>query len=436
MKYILLTTILLSSVLFSEVTQEDVSSEKTTQVLDEKQDEKQQEDSLEPTVIKDTSGLSDEEIREVANQTDKTDKKVKAKDVIKTIVESDSKGNVDISKLQSPWEELSPTPKKYDWIQTKSKEWFKGYIKTLYKDSLEFDSDEIGLYTFDFDDIKQIKSYQILTVNIEDLALVRGIVRFKDDKITIIQGDTKYEFNRNQIISFASEGEKERDVWSGKITISLDKRDGNTKSFDYSAKADIKRRTAKTNLQLNYLGRISSKNDTQTANDHLVNEKFDSYITRHFYWTPLFSEYYKNTYKNIQARYRAGAGAGYIFLDTADAEWDISAGPAYMYTEYVSVQEGKDIISSSLALEVSTNLEWKLNSKMDLEYLYLLTWSNDSTGAYSHHMMLTLENEITSWLDFDISAIWDYTLMPQEKENGEIPLRDDFQFLIGLGIEF
>ena len=367
---------------------------------------------LKPTIIKDRSGLSDEEIRKVATQEPKSS----------------------ISKLS--WENLSPKADKYDWIQTKSGEWFKGYIKTLYKDNLEFDSDEIGLYTFDFDDIKQIKSYQIMTVNIEDIALIRGIIRFKDDKITLVQGDTKYEFNRNQIISFASEGQNERDMWSGKITISLDKRDGNTKSFDYSAKANIKRTTAKTNLQFDYLGRISQKDDAQTANDHLINEKFDIYLTRDFFWTPIFSEFYKNTYKNINARYRAGAGIGYIIVNHKNLEWDISAGPAYMHTEYVSVENNKDTVSSSLALEVSTNLEYKLNSKIDLEYLYLLTFSNNNTGAYSHHMMLTLENEITSWLDFDISAIWDYTLMPQEKENGEIPLKDDFQFLVGLGVEF
>jgi len=434
MKIILLLSIFLSSILFSEVIKENNSSVSENKSISD--ESKKEVDSLEPAIIKDTSGLSDEEIRKKANEKDKEEKKVKKKDVIKTIMESKSKEDVDISKLESTWEELSPTPKKYDWIQTKSGEWFKGYIKALYKDSLEFDSDEVGLYTFDFDDVKQIKSYQILTVNIEDIALIKGIVRFQNNKITIIQGDTRYEFNRDQIISVVSEGDRERDVWSGKITISLDKRTGNTKSFNYSAKADIKRRTAKTSLQFDYLGRISSKNDAETANDHRINEKFDIYITRHSFWTPIFSEFYRNTYKNIQSRYRAGAGLGYIFLDTARTEWDISAGPAYMYTQYVSVQKNQDNSSSSLALEISTNLEMELNSRMDLEYAYLLTLSNKSTGTYSHHMVLTLENEITSWLDFDISGIWDYTLRPKEKADGTIPLQDDFQILVGLGIEF
>ena len=435
MKYLLLFTIFLSSILFAEALKEETPMISKSKEL---ADEKQEENSLEPTVIKDTSGLSDEEIRKVATQKDEKEKetKVKAKDVIKTIIQGDSKGNVDISELQTAWEDLSPTPKKYDWIQTKSGEWFKGYIKALYKDSLEFDSDEVGLYNFDFDDIKQIKSYQILTVNIEGIALIRGIIRFKDNKITIIQGDTKYEFKRDQIISLASEGSKERDMWSGKVTISIDKRIGNIKNFNYTAKADIKRRTAKTHLQFDYLGRIAGKNNVETANDHLINEKFDVYLTRHFFWTPIASEYYENTYKNIQARYRAGIGLGYELIDTSKATWEVSGGPSYLNTEYVSVQNDKSRIASSIALELSTNLEIELNSKMDLEYSYLLTWSNDDTGAYSHHMVLTLENEITDWLDFDISGIWDYTLKPKETAEGKLPLQDDFQILIGLGIEF
>ena len=392
----------------------------------------------EPVKIEDKSGLSDEEIRKIANQKDKKEqqKDVNTTDVINTIIESDSKNKVDISKLQKSWEELSPTPKSYDWVQTKSGEWFKGYIKALYKDTLEFDSDEVGLYNFDFDDVVQIKSYQILSVNIENVAIIKGIIRFKDNKITIIQGEDKYEFEKNQIISIASEGSREKDVWSGKITISIDKREGNIKNFNYSAKANIKRRTAKTKLEFDYLGRIAGKNNVETANDHLVNEKFDVYITRHLFYTPLASEYYNNTYKNIQGRYRVGAGVGYMFVDTPKASWDISGGPAYMYTEHVSVPQDSNKVSSSFTLEISTNLDLELNSRMDLQYSYLFTLSNSDTGRYSHHMMLTLENEITSWLDFDISGIWDYTLNPQEKSDGTTPLQDDFQILIGLGVEF
>jgi hypothetical protein len=151
-------------------------------------------------LLEDTSGLSDEQLREKAKKVDKSivlDKKVSS------------------SKLKESWEKLSPTPKKYDWVQTKSGEWFKGEIKAMYNDELEFDSDEIGLYTFKFKDIKQIKSYHLIDVNIEGVANIPGIIRYKDGKIHIIQGDNTYTFDKDQIVSLALSGNKERQYWSG-----------------------------------------------------------------------------------------------------------------------------------------------------------------------------------------------------------------------------
>ena len=393
------------------------------------------ETELEPVMVKDTSGLTNDEVRKIANETDEKTK-VKTKDIIDTIIKNQDKKDIDISSLQKPWEELSPKADKYDWIQTKSGEWFKGYIKALYKDKLEFDSDEIGLHVFDFDDISQIKSYQIISVNIEKVAIFKGVIRFKNNKLTIIQGDNKYEFNRREITSLVSEGTKEKDMWSGDITVSFDTRVGNTNSFNGSIKAHIKRRTAKTHLKIDYLGRNSDKDNVQISNDHRVNEKFDIYVTRHFFWTPVLSEFYQNTFKNIQAQYKAGAGMGYVLIDDSKTDWEVSAAPAYIYIEYVSVDKKDDERVQSPAIELSTSLDIKLNKITELEYSYILNWSSDETGSYSHHMVLTLENKLTSWLDFDVSCIWDYTLNPREKENGVMPKKDDLQLLVGLGIEF
>ena len=394
-------------------------------------------DSLptEPIVIEDTSGLSDDEIRDVATETDihEDTQKVSIKKVIDAI---DDKGKIDISQIQSSWEEMSPTPVKYDWVQTKSGEWFKGEIKALYDDKLEFDSDEIGLYEFDFEDIVHIKSYQIISVNIENLASFPGVLRLKNDKITIIQGDKNYEFDRKDIVSFAPDGEKERHFWSGKITFSLDLRSGNTTQYDYSAKANVKRRTSDSRLYLDYLGRISAKDDVETANDHRLNQKYDIYLSRKFFWTPLFSEIYTDKFKNIKVQYTAGLGIGYTMVDTSKLEVSFSGGPAAILTEYESVEAGEDSEQFAPALEVSTKIEYEINRITDLTFDYKMTFTNQYSGTYKHHMVTSLENELLSWLDFDITGVWDYIAEPAPNANGVTPKRSDYQLLIGLGIEF
>jgi len=393
-------------------------------------------DLVEPVLIKDTSGLTKEELREKAKESDvqnKIKKKVPVSEVVKSI---DKSGKVDISKIQQPWEQLSPTPQKYDWIQTKSGEWFKGEIKAMYNKELEFDSDEVGLYTFKFKDIKQIKSYHIIDVNIEGVATVPGIIRYKDGKIHIIQGDDTFTFDKDQIVSLALSGEKERQYWSGKITVNLDLRSGNKKQFDYNVKANVKRRTATTRLRLDYLGRISSSNGVETANDHRVNEKYDIYQSRYFFWTPIFAEYYQDKFQNISNQYTLGAGLGYTITDTPTLEWDVSGGPAVIHTRYITVNTTDVQSPTSFSLELSTRLEYEISDKTDLNYQYKMTFTDANSGKYKHHMVLALENELLDWLDFDITAIWDYTHLPKVSSSGVQPYKNDYQLLFGLGIEF
>jgi putative salt-induced outer membrane protein YdiY len=385
--------------------------------------------------VKDTSGKSADEIREIAEKIDeKSDKKnVNLQDVFDAV---DDKGKIDIEKLQKPWEHLSPQTAGYDWIQTKSGEWFKGEIIAMYDDNLEFDSDEIGLYEFDFDDITQIKTHNMLSVNIEHVATFDGLLRFKDNKMTIIQGDTKYVFPRNQVVSLGPTSEKEKNLWSVKISLSADIRSGNKDESDYAARINLKRRTDKTRLRLDYLGRISEVNDEKTADDHRINEKFDVYLTRKFFWTPVFSEYYRDTFQNINSQITIGAGLGYTLVDTKKVEWDISAGPAVIQTKYVTVEDTQDTTVRSPALEISTKLNIDLSKRTDFKWDYKMSLTDKRSGRYKHHMITTLENELTSWMDLDITFIWDHINSPEQESDGTLPKHDDYQLLIGFGVEF
>ncbi len=395
--------------------------------------------SNEPVVVEDSSGLSDDEVREVAKEIEAVQKEVSISEVVEAI---DSDGNIDISKISLTWEELSPTPKKYDWIQTKSGEWFKGEIKAMYDDSLEFDSDEIGLHTFDFEDINQIRSYHIMSTNIEDAASIDGLVRFKDNNLTIIQGDNTFDFTREQIISFAKSGDSEFHYWSGRFTLNLDVRVGNKNQYDFTGQGYIQRRTGATRLRFDYLGRNSSYQDIdtgeliETANDYRINEKFDIYLTRKFFWTPLFSEIYHDKFQNIESQYTAGIGIGYTIAKTKTFEWDVSGGPAYKSTSYYTVPSNEEATVSSPSLEISTILEYELSKTKDIVLNAKMAFMNDTSGRYQHHIILALENELLSWLDFDITAIWDRTQMPEADVNNDIPELDDYQFLLGLGVEF
>jgi len=387
-----------------------------------------------PVVVEDTSGMSNDEVRKQAS---KDDVKVKKKEELNTAIDAMLDGTFNtLETKEKTWNDLSPSPKNYDWIQTKSGEWFKGYIKAMFDKKLEFDSSEINMHTFKFKNITQIKSYQIVGVNIEGVAIFEGVIRMKDGKITIIQGNNRFEFPKSEVISFAHSGASEKDKWYAKVSISVDWREGNTNQTDYSAQATFKRRTAKTRLVFDYLGRYTSVSKVSTVNDHRLNEKYDIYLTKNFYWTPLFSEYRQDIFKNINAQVTAGAGVGYMLINTDDREWDITAGPAVLFTNYISVAVDEKSRIASYSAEFSTKFEDEWTKDIDFTFSYKFTLTDHSSGLFKHHMLVKLENELTKWLDLDFTYVWDFTAEPAESLTGLVPKRDDFQFLIGLGIEY
>lgn len=387
-------------------------------------------------ILEDTSGLSKDAVREKAEKLDVEEGRVDVKDVIKSLEKSHPDGTVNLSEIQAIWENLSPKAEKYDWVQSKSGEWFKGEIKSLYRDDLEFDSDEIGIYVFDFDDIKQIKSYQVLSVNVDNAAIVEGILRYKDGELKVIQGDQEYSFSRDNIVALAPADGSEFDRWSGKVSLGIDIRKGNTSQLDFTARANIKRLTSRSRLIFDYLGRYSEVDNVGTVSDNRLNEKYDVFLNRNFFWTPLFGEFYQDKFANIQRQVTLGVGIGYTIFDRKNLSWYVSGGPAFINTRFYSVEVGSSPHSNSAAIEMSTSFEYDITKDITFNYDYKITLVNTNAGGFKHHMVTTLENELTDWLDLDITYVWDFLSDTETSSTGDKPSKNDHQIIVGFGVDF
>jgi hypothetical protein len=401
--------------------------------------------------IKDTSGLSEEEIRDIAL---KTDKKTQNRLIL----------NPNKNSTQKVWEQLAPTPVKFDWIELKTGEWLKGKFKAYQDNNLEFDSKKLNLLTFEFKDIYQLRTYKTMTVSIQtkedqesdffDLTSakiqVTGIIRLNRERIKIIQGNAVLEFPREQIISIAHGGESEWQYWSGKITINYNQFIGNTEQLDFNAQAKVQRRTSTTRLILNYMGNIAKKKHDSTADNHRLKETFDLFVTRKFFVTAIALEYYSDPFQNIDQEITAKVAAGYTIARNRYIEWDITGGPAQIQTKYDTVESGASKHSESWAAQFNTKVDiditknvrrifgeyYTIFKDIDLILNYQFTFTDRKSGNYKHHMLSKLENDLTSWLDLDITFIWDYLDAPTANEDGVIPKKDDYQFLVGFGIDF
>ncbi len=236
-------------------------------------------------------------------------------------------------------------------------------------------------------------------------------------------------------------GKKERDLWAIKATLSLDARQGNTDQIDYTAKVNIKRRGSTTRFLMDYIGNISKTNGgedalVETVNNHRLNASYDYFKTRYFFYTPVFAEYYRDPFINIDSRVTFGAGLGYTVIDDGRTELSFSGGPAFVKTEFVSVAAGENTSESTPAAVMKTNYDFELTKTIDFIARYNIQVGNIASGGYTHHIILTFESEITGALDFDTSFIWDRTVHPTQAADGTTPVPNDYRVTFGVSYTY
>ena len=386
----------------------------------------------EPVVVEDRSGLTKEQISDKAKRFDKEKKRLKIKDVVESI---DENGTVEVTKLLKN-RSFAPSPRDgYDWIRTKYGDWLIGHIRSLYKKELEFDSKEFGIYRFKFKDIVEMKSYAPMQVNIDNVAIFKGVIRYKEGKITIIGGEHTYTFDKDMIISITSAQERELHRWVGDFSLNVDFREGNIQQENIVFKGNLERRTPQSRLGMELLERFTKVAGQTTANDNRLNFKYDIFYTKKLFFAPVVAEFYSNQFQNIEKQYTVGLGVGYTIFDDSVVKWEVAAGPAYLYTRYIASDSDRPH-EESFSFEAYMKYEYKFNAVNKVKTDYRLTLTERRSGGYKHHVDITLENDIVKDRIFiDTSFIWDYIDTPQFAD-GTAPLKSDYQLTAGGGLRF
>ena len=339
---------------------------------------------------------------------------------------------------KSAWEAALPPADEFDWLQTTSGEWLKGELKVLYSRKLEFDSDEFGLLTIDWDDVSQLRGHGTKRVSIDTAngpITLTGVVSVTKSKVIVDGEGTTREYDRGQLISITPGASTEWDNWSAKISLGANYSRGNSDQTDFTAMINVKRRTPENRFVIDYLGNYSVSGSAQTANNHRLNAFYDIFAGRNFFWRPIFGEYFRDPFQNIDYRATVGAGAGYTIIDNADTTWDVTGGPAYRATRYVSVQPGDSQEVSTPALVAGTSYDTTLTKTVDFIGSYNFSIVNKESGTYTQHLIGTFEIELTTVLDFNVSFVWDRTQDPQPRSDGTVPKKDDYQLLLTLGVD-
>lgn len=334
-----------------------------------------------------------------------------------------------------PGTDWVPPPDRFDWIQLKSGEWLKGSLRAMQDRTLDFDSEELDDLSFDWKDIRQVRSgrlINVLTINGEQM---EGPIQVTPRQIEV-GGEALQVFPRDWVQSLTLGGSHERNFWTGKGTLGLTLRGGNTEQVEYNAQAHLQRRTPATRLTLDYIGYISSANGVTSANKHQVNSEFDVWLSQRFYLVLPSAEYYKDPFQNLEHRITVGVGIGYDIIDRPNMEWNITTGPAYQDARFESNLPDEPSEKQSGALTFGSRFDYDITPRIELILDYRGQYTSKEVGETTHHAVNTLSIELTRRFDLDISFVWDHISQPKTGEDGVQPDPDDYRLVVGIGLDF
>jgi putative salt-induced outer membrane protein YdiY len=333
------------------------------------------------------------------------------------------------------WKPPQAGQDKFDWIQLKSDEWLKGHLKYIQDKKVDFESDKLEELSLKLKDVLAIYTGKPMFVKFDGQSERFGKIVLSNDVITVA-GAEPYRGARDDLTAITPGGSKEVNFWSGRLTLALAFQSGNSKQTSLNTTAELARRTPSTELLLDYMGNFNEVEGTQNANNHRFTSHFDYRLTSRFFVRVPQVEYYDDSLANIKNRVTGGIGIGYYIFDHDELKWLLSGGPGVQYLENETVVAGK----SSSSFTPTAFLQSSFNVDITRRLTFIQSYGGYITaveaGLYSHHMVSTLEFEVTHIFDLNISFVWDYLQNPQTESNGTVPLRSDLRLTCGLGVRF
>lgn len=337
-----------------------------------------------------------------------------------------------------PPEPPAPGGKPWDWVQLTSDEWLKGEIKYMRNYTLEIDSDELDLLKFSWRKVKALRSPRLMSMLLDNRYTLQGPVIVKENKVVVKERDDSFAvFPREHLLTIVPGGLSERSFWSGKLSIGVTVRSGNTEQVDSFLGFNVRRRAPRSRFEVDYLASLSKANGEEIANNQRLTVRDDLFIARRWYATPIYVEFYRDIFQNIDLRATPTAGAGYYLFKKGIGQdridWDITGLVGYRWTRYHS---GADEGDGTTTVGFATKIEWDITAKLETDFSYDIQVGLPDTKDTNQNLSWTLEWDVWKDLDLDFSIVWNYVGAPQADAGGVVPKKSDLKLIFGFGWEF
>jgi len=322
-----------------------------------------------------------------------------------------------------------------DWVQLASGEWLRGNIERMRDGSMEFNSDEIKLITYDWKKVRELHSPRANSYNFSDGTDLVGPAMINEEFVVVRTVDWMVTRPRAELSAIIEHTRRERNYWSTVLRLGLTANAGNTENLTFNAFWQLVREDTFTRAAITYDGTFGTASRAEVANRHLAGGDVDIFVHPIIYVKALTGQLLYDKFQNIRLRATPAAGLGFHLITTYVVNWDLEFAPAgYQYLS---------LIDPAAAIENPQNdayMMFRMFADLDFtdDIQLLLEWRTNlvytTIGNTNHVGNLDFTVRVTTLLHTNISFLYLRTEQPFPRSDGTIPKQNDYQFVFGISL--
>ena len=322
-----------------------------------------------------------------------------------------------------------------DWVRLASGEWLRGNIERMRDGSMEFNSDEIKLITYDWKKVRELHSPRANTYNFTDGTDLVGPAMINEEFVVVQTVDGIVTRPRVELQAIIEHMRRERNYWSTVLRLGLTANAGNTENLTFNAFWQLVREDTLTRAAITYDGTFGTASRAEVANRHLAGGDVDIFVHPIIYVKALTGQLLYDKFQNIRLRATPATGVGFHLITTYVVNWDLEFAP--LGYQYLS------LIDPATAVENPQNdayMMFRMFADIDFtdDIQLLLDWRTNlvytTIGNTNHVGSLDFTVRVTTLLHLNTSFLYLRTEQPFPRSDGTIPKQNDYQIVFGISL--
>jgi hypothetical protein len=322
-----------------------------------------------------------------------------------------------------------------DWLLTKSGEWLRGGVDWMRDDIMEFDSVEFGALEINMRDVVGIHAPHRDTYIFRDRSSLQGRAMLTTTEV-IVETENGIEIRpRAELWAIVEGGAREVDYWSFRTNLGFSANAGNSSQINFNFGFQVSREDRRTLTELGYLLNLGRSEGEQSVARHIVLFLNKVWIDEVFFVQPMVGQLLSDRFQDITFRAQPAAAVGVRFLNKPRAWWNLTTGLGYQYLSLYRPFPGIEDPHHDGLVRFGTRARFDMTDDIYLTLNWATNLTYTTIGNTNHTGTAELFIEVTNILNINTSFLFLRTEEPYPRENGSVPRKNDYFFVMGLTLQ-